>query len=43
MPYVANEVELMLNNLIPYLQHEYEDKVLEYFIDTAKKEAKNKY
>ena len=41
MLHMAEEAELMLNNLIPYLQYEYGDEVLEYFTEAAKKEAKD--
>ena len=41
MPHVASELELMLNNLLPYLQHEYGDEVLILFTEEAKKEAKD--
>ena len=40
MPYVAKEAEFMLNNLLIYLKYKYRDRVLEYFTDTAKKEAR---
>ena len=39
IPHVATKAELMLNNLIPYLKHEYGDNVLEFFIEAVKKEA----
>ena len=34
--YLADEVELMIYNLIPYLQHKHRDEVLLYFIEEAK-------
>ena len=43
MPHVVTEVELILNNLIPYLKHEYGEEVLEYFTKAAKKEASEDY
>ena len=39
--YVATEVKLILNNLLPYLKYEYGDEILEYFMEAAKKESKD--
>ena len=41
MPHVASEVELILNNLLPYLQHKYGDEVREYFTESAKRDSKD--
>ena len=41
MLYIATEAELMLNNLLLYLKHEYSDKILEYFTEVVKKESKD--
>ena len=40
MPYIVEEAELMINNLLLYLKYKYRYRVLEYFTDIAKKEAR---
>ena len=41
MPHLAKEAKIMLNNLIPFLQHKYVDEILQYFTETIKKETKD--
>ena len=41
MPYLIEEVEIMLSNLIPYFHFKYSNEILLYFIESAKKEAKD--
>ena len=41
MSYIASEAEIMLNNLIPYLQYQYSEEVLQYFTKEAKWNAKD--
>ena len=41
MPHIASEAELILNNLLPYLLHEYGEEVLMLFTEDTKKEAKD--
>ena len=36
---LAQEAEIMMNNLIPYLKHQNGEKVLRYVIEEAKQEA----
>jgi len=40
MPHLAEEAEIMLNNLIPFLQHKYSNEVSLYFTKTAKMKLK---
>ena len=37
--YLAEEVELMMKNLITYLKHQHGEEVLLYFIDMAKEKV----
>ena len=41
MPHIEEEAALMMNNLLPFLRHEYGDGVLQYFTSTAQKLAKD--
>ena len=40
MPYLADEAELMIHNLILYLRYKHDNKVLLYFTKEAKQEVK---
>ena len=40
MLYMAEKVELILNNLLSYLKYKYRDEVLEYFTNAAKKKVR---
>ena len=39
IPYLIEEVEIMLKNLIPYFNHKYGKEALLYFTNLVKKEA----
>ena len=41
MPQLEEEADLMMNNLLPYLRHEYGDEVMDYFTSDAKEIAKD--
>ena len=40
LPYLVDKAELIIHNLLLYLRHKYGDKVLLYFVEEAKAEAK---
>ena len=41
MPYLAEEVEIIMNNLIPYFVYEYREEAFLYFTNKAKDDAKD--
>ena len=41
IPYLVEEVEIILNNLIPYFVYTYRNDALLYFTESVKKEAKD--
>ena len=41
MPQIEEEAKLMMNNLLPYLRHEYGDGVLAYFTSEIKELSKD--
>ena len=41
MPHLAEEARIMMGNLIPYLRWKHSDLVLDYFLETAKADAKD--
>ena len=41
MPYLTEEVKIILNDLIPYFQYHFGNKALLYFTNSVKKEAKD--